>query len=65
MRRGHHNVSVLERSVLKTTGNEATDVANIGKQVRTDTVADISEAVILDLTRIGRSSSNNEFRFEL
>ena len=31
VRGGHHNISVIERSVLKTCSNKATDMAYIGK----------------------------------
>ena len=44
---------MIEWCVVETGGYEATDVADIGEQVRSDTITDLSEATVFELARIG------------
>ena len=64
--RGRHNdISVVKRSVLESTSDESTNVAHIGEQVGIDAVANLTELVILQLTRVGRSACHDKIRAEL
>jgi hypothetical protein len=63
--RRHNDISVFKGIVLEPSRNKAADVTNIGEKVGSNTIANLTEAVVLNLTGIGRRSSNDQIRLEL
>jgi len=63
--RRHNDISVFKGIVLEAGRNKAANVTNIGEKVGSNTIANLTEAVVLNLARISRCSSDDKVRLKL
>lgn len=60
-----NNISIVKRIVEFLSSHETTDVSHISKEIGTNLIANISESLVVKITRISRETSNNNLRLEL
>jgi len=63
--RGHHNIRVIKRPILKPSGHQTTYMTDVREQISAYAVSNFPEALILKLSRVCREASHDELWAEL